>query len=192
MKAVLTRGLEMALVAGLLLLLAPLILLIALAIVIDSGWPVFFRSPRLGRDGKPFDLFYFRTMMPGVAAAEQRLTRVGRLLRDVSLDHVPQLFNVLRGDMRIVGPRPRTPDEADLDDENYRRVLAVKPGMISPAILRLGRTYNATDFATRAALEKEHLDGRSAWRDLRLTGQSVRALLRSRGNIKKRGEPRDK
>ena len=147
-------------------------------------------SPRIGRRGQPFLLYYFRTMRPGTAVASQRLTRVGRFLRNYSLDHLPQVFNLLRGEMHLVGPRPMRPEEVDLSDDNYQQALTVKPGVFNPAVLQLGRRYNPTDFATKVRLEKAYLEERSAGKDTRFVGDMLRAWVRSRGNVKARGEPR--
>jgi exopolysaccharide biosynthesis polyprenyl glycosylphosphotransferase len=139
---------DLALAALLLVLLAPAFLVIALVIKLDSRGPVFFRQVRVGRGGEMFRMVKFRTMY---ADAEQRLeamraqnehdgvlfkirddprtTRVGRLLRRYSLDEVPQLFNVLLGEMSLVGPRPPLPAEVEQYPEDMRRRLVVKPGM---------------------------------------------------------------
>ena len=184
------RFLEIVLTCLAMLVLMPVMVAVAVLIVLDSGFPVFFMSPRIGRQGQPFMLFYFRTMRPGTDPASQRLTRVGRFLRNYSLDHLPQVFNLLRGEMHLVGPRPMRPEEVDLTDDNYQRALTVKPGVLNPAVLQLGRHYNPTDFAIKARLEKMYLEERSAGRDTRFVGDMLRALVRSRGNVKTRGEPR--
>ena len=184
------RAFEIVLTCLALLIFSPLILLITVLIVVDSGTPIFFLSPRIGKHGRDFRLFYFRTMRPGAAPSGQRLTRVGRFLRGYSFDHLPQLFNLLRGDMQLIGPRPMGPDEVDMRNENYQQVIKVKPGMISPAILQLGNQYNAADFATRAKLERTYLDGRSVGRDIWLVGHFIFATVKSRGNVKQRGERR--
>lgn len=189
MKDIVFRLLEIVLTSMILLFAAPVMIVITALIVVDSGFPVFLLSPRIGKDGKTFSLFYFRTMHTGSTSPEQRLTRVGRCLRNYSLDHLPQLINILRGDLHWVGPRPMTPAEADMSDENYRQVLKAKPGVVSPAILKLGRDYNSTDFATKVRLENRYLAERSLGSDSRLIRNAVRAALKSRGNIKQRGEP---
>ncbi len=188
MKIVILRLLEIVLTSVVLFVFSPTMLVITGLIIIDSGLPVFYLSPRVGKDGKEFKLFYFRTMYAGTGSSEERLTRIGHFLRNYSLDHVPQLFNLLRGDMHIVGPRPMMLDEADMSDGNYQQVLKVKPGMVGPAILQLGRYYNPTDFSTKVKLEKSYLTERSAGSDIRLVRAAIHATLKSRGNIKKRGE----
>ena len=131
-------------------LLAPLGLLIALAIKLDSPGPVFFRQPRVGRRGRVFAMLKFRSMVDGAEAqraaleafnetsglfklrADPRVTRVGRLLRRASIDELPQLINVLRGDMSLVGPRPLVVEEDRLVDGHHRTRLNLAPGMTGP------------------------------------------------------------
>jgi len=125
--------------------LSPLLGGIALWIVLESGRPVFFVSPRVGRDGRPFPMFKFRTMIPdaveagrrlgltpdpyGLVEGDPRITRIGRLLRRTGLDEIPQLLNVVRGEMSLVGPRPDLVEQAAHYTEEERRRLAVKPGI---------------------------------------------------------------
>lgn len=121
--------------------LGPVLLAVAVAIKLDSPGPVFFTQERLGRDGRPFRIFKFRSMVTDAARLaanlsptyDPRVTRVGRFLRRSFLDELPQLFNVLRGEMSLVGPRPETPEYVDLYSADERRVLSVKPGMTGPS-----------------------------------------------------------
>ena len=189
MKNIVFRLLEIVLTSMILLFFAPVMVVIMALIAVDSGLPVFFMSPRIGKDGKTFNLFYFRTMHAGTTSPDQRLTRVGRFLRNYSLDHLPQLINILRGELHWVGPRPMMPAEVDMSDENYQQVLEAKPGIVSPAILKLGRDYNSTDFATKVRLESGYLAERSVSNDSRLIRNTFKATFKSRGNIKRRGEP---
>ncbi len=124
--------------AGLgLLLLLPLFGLVALAVVATSRGPVFFRQERVGRSGRSFTILKFRTMVPRAealgrqitAAGDSRVTKVGKLLRASKLDEIPQLINVLRGEMSLVGPRPEVPRYVALYTEHQRRVLNVTPGI---------------------------------------------------------------
>ena len=123
------------------LILAPLFVIVAVAILLDSGGPVFFRQVRVGRGGRPFSILKFRTMRVGAEAvggqltvgADPRITRVGAWLRRSKIDELPQLLNVLRGDMALVGPRPEVPRYVALYDEHQRRVLDVRPGITDPA-----------------------------------------------------------
>ncbi|GAB5452543.1 MAG: O-antigen biosynthesis protein WlbG [Halioglobus sp.] len=124
-----------------LLLLAPLLLVLALAVLVFSGGPVVYREQRLGRHGKPFTLYKFRTMNSGTADQgsiapedDQRITRIGLPLRRTRLDELPQLYNLLRGDMSLVGPRPIVQRHADALDEPTRDALwSVRPGVTDPA-----------------------------------------------------------
>ena len=125
-----------------LLLLSPLLLLIALAIRLDSPGPVFFRQLRVGRHGVPFRIHKFRTMaadapgLPLTVGADPRITRVGARLRDLRLDELPQLIDVLAGSMSLVGPRPEVPRYvAHYPPELRERVLSVRPGITDPASL---------------------------------------------------------
>src|SRR2546430_16619202 len=137
------RGFDLTVSVIALVGLAPLFLLIALLIRRGSAGPVFYRGERVGRNGKRFWLYKFRTM---VADAERlgsgitlrddpRVTRFGRRLRRSKLDELPQLINVLRGEISLVGPRPEIPEMVDRYSPLFRRLLALKPGMTSPASL---------------------------------------------------------
>jgi len=176
--------------AGVLLVVTvPVFVVVALA-QRKEGMPVLWRSPRLGRHGRRFDLLSFCTMRATPADdVDARLTRTGRVLRDYSLDHLPTLINVLRGDMSLVGPRPTEPDRIDLRDASWQRVLSTRPGMISYAILRLARDYNAAPAQERLALEVSYVDHASLALDVRLLVRAVVTALRSRGNVKARGRP---
>lgn len=124
-----------------LLFLSPLFLLLAAAIRLDSPGPVFFRQERAGKEGIPFRIFKFRSMVSDTlekgplitAAGDPRVTRVGRFLRRTKLDELPQLLNVWRGEMSLVGPRPEVPVYVALYDERQRKVLSVRPGITDPA-----------------------------------------------------------
>jgi lipopolysaccharide/colanic/teichoic acid biosynthesis glycosyltransferase len=177
------RALDVVAAGAVLLVAAPVFALVALAQV-ASGVPVLWRSPRVGMNGQTFALLSFRTMRePG------RRTRVGRVLRNVSLDHLPNLINVVRGDMSLVGPRPTEPERVDLRDPAWRHVLTVRPGVVSYAILSLARTYNSSSPQQRLRLEVAYVDQASLGFDVRLVLRAVGALLRSRGNVKTRGSP---
>jgi exopolysaccharide biosynthesis polyprenyl glycosylphosphotransferase len=185
-------------VSGVLLaLLSPLLLLTALAILVDSGRPVFFRQVRAGKDGVPFTMLKFRTM---VADAEERLgelidlsklsepafkipddprvTRVGKFLRRTSVDELPQLINVLRGEMSLVGPRPEEEAIVALYDERQRGRLAIKPGLTGPM-----QVYGRGDltFEERLAMERDYLDNLSLLTDLQILMRTPRAIMRGEG-----------
>lgn len=120
-----------------LLLLLPIMFFIALIIFIVDGPPVFFLQTRVGKDGKTFKIIKFRTMRPNsdkniqitVGSNDNRITRTGRFLRKYKLDELPQFFNVLKGEMSVVGPRPEVPKYVEFYDERQKQVLSVKPGI---------------------------------------------------------------
>jgi lipopolysaccharide/colanic/teichoic acid biosynthesis glycosyltransferase len=126
---------------ALLLMLLPVIAVIALAICLEDGGPVFFKQTRLGRNGQPFALLKFRKFTPGcgttgravTVSGDKRLTRVGRCLEHTKLDELPQLWNILRGDMALVGPRPESMFFADCFSGVYRGLLHYRPGIFGPA-----------------------------------------------------------
>ena len=126
-----------------LLLLLPLMVVLALAVRLSSPGPVFYHGKRIGRFGKPFSLLKYRSMVvnadqigPAVTGAnDTRVTRIGRFLRRTKLDELPQLLNVLRGDMSLVGPRPEDPRYVALYTDEQRQVLNVRPGITGPASL---------------------------------------------------------
>jgi lipopolysaccharide/colanic/teichoic acid biosynthesis glycosyltransferase len=138
------RTFDLAIALALLLLFAPLLALIALLVKLDSPGPVFFRQVRVGRGRRPFRMWKFRKMRHDLPAQgpcvtrryDNRLTRVGGLLERTKLDELPQLFNVLAGDMSIVGPRPEVPQFVEHYPEQWEQVLAVKPGLVGPCQVR--------------------------------------------------------
>jgi len=127
-----------------LLLLSPLFLIVAILIKLDSRGPVFFRQDRVGRALRPFPILKFRTMVkdaPGKGGLitignDARITRVGRFLRKMKFDELPQLINVLRGEMSIVGPRPEVHRYVELFREDYREILTIRPGITDLASLK--------------------------------------------------------
>jgi len=125
----------------LLILLSPILVLIAAAIVIESGGPVLFLQTRIGRKFRPFQIWKFRSMRMDTAGTritiggDKRITRVGKVLRTTKLDELPQLWNVLRGDMSLVGPRPELPEYVDLYRPRFRKVLEIRPGVTDLASL---------------------------------------------------------
>lgn len=170
-----------------LVVLAPVLLLAAIAVFLEDGEPVLFRQHRVGRTGRLFQLLKFRSMrsqMAGrsiTAAEDPRLTRVGRFLRKYKIDELPQLWNVLNGDMRLVGPRPEIPRFVNLNDDVWRAILVVKPGITDLASLVyrneeeiLGRAidpeaeYRAVILPAKLALNLHYMRSRSFGRDIRL------------------------
>jgi lipopolysaccharide/colanic/teichoic acid biosynthesis glycosyltransferase len=185
--------------ASAILLLSPVLLVIALLVRIDSPGPGLFRQVRIGRNGCRFRIYKFRTMIDGTPRIAQnispegdpRITRVGRVLRDWYLDELPQLFNVLRGDMSLVGPRPETPEYVSLYTTDERRVLNVRPGLVGPSTLgfmdeseRLADVpdpagYYATVLVhERVRADLRYLAERSLLYDLRLLCRQMIAIIR--------------
>lgn len=146
-KSVDARGLPRPIEAAIaflgLSLAAPLIALCGLAIAVSAGFPILFRQTRVGRNGQTFELFKLRTMKPSIdgpqitSGNDARVTRFGRFLRHAKLDELPTLWNVLRGDMALVGPRPEVPRFVSLADPIWQKVLSVRPGLTDPVTLKL-------------------------------------------------------
>ena len=172
-----------------LVVFSPLIGIIALLIKLDSEGPAFYRSARVGRFGKPFKLLKFRTMVAdadkiGASSTsddDPRITRVGRILRRYKLDELPQLINVLKGDMSFVGPRPQVPWIVEFDRESYDTVLTVRPGIADYAFVMLpsegevlrGSTDPDGDYLRELHPEKmklsmEYVQNCSFWFDVRI------------------------
>ncbi len=179
----------------LLVCLSPLLAMIALALRASGTRDVLYRQRRIGAGGAPFTLLKFRTMRGGDAApfaqavpGDARVTRLGRWLRRSSLDELPQLLNVLRGEMSLVGPRPHAPETAvagrrfEAASAAYRLRQRVKPGMTGLAQVR-GQRGATPDFAAleqRLASDLEYIERRSAWLDAVILAKTVPAILRPR------------
>jgi len=183
----LSRVIDVVLAGLLLLLASPLLALAALAIRLESRGPVFYRQQRVGRDGEPFELWKLRTMVPGaesmgagiyIVDGDARITRVGRLLRRFSLDELPNLVNVLKGDMAIVGPRPTVQEQVDRYTERQRRRLEVKPGITGWAQIN-GRT--SLPWPDRIELDVWYVEHRSLRLDLRILTKTARMLATGHG-----------
>lgn len=191
------RVFDLAVSALSLLLLAPLFLGIALAIKLDSAGPVFFRQRRVGLNGREFWMWKFRSMCDGAeamlpavaalnetggptfkAAGDPRITRVGRWLRRTSLDEFPQFWNVLRGDMSVVGPRPPLPAEVTRYERWQRRRLSVRPGLTCTWQVS-GRSE--VDFERWMELDLHYIDHWSLWHDLSIVLRTIPAVLLGRG-----------
>jgi sugar transferase EpsL len=168
----------------LILLFAPLMLLIALAIRLIMGTPVFFRQPRLGYQGRPFILYKFRTMndrrdeQGTLLPDEQRLTRLGRFLLSLTLDELPELFNVLKGEMSLVGPRPLLVEYRDLYTPEQWRRHEMPPGMAGP-VLASGR--NLLDWEEKFRLDVWYEDHWSLWLDLKILALTTWKVLKREG-----------
>jgi lipopolysaccharide/colanic/teichoic acid biosynthesis glycosyltransferase len=183
----LTRPLDAALAALLLAIASPLLALAAIAIRLESRGAVFYRQRRVGRGGVPFELWKLRTMVPGaetmgdgiyVIEGDPRITRVGRLLRRFSLDELPNLVNVLKGEMAIVGPRPTVQEQVDRYTERQRRRLEVKPGITGWAQVN-GRT--SLSWPERIELDVWYVEHRSLCLDLRILARTARMLATGHG-----------
>jgi lipopolysaccharide/colanic/teichoic acid biosynthesis glycosyltransferase len=183
----LTRVLDVVLAAALLVVTAPLLALATVAIRLESRGPVFYRQLRVGRDGRPFELWKLRTMVPGaesmgagiyVIEGDPRITRTGRLLRRFSLDELPNLVNVLRGEMSIVGPRPTVQEQVDRYTDRQRRRLEVRPGITGWAQIN-GRT--SLPWPERIELDVWYVEHRSLRLDLRILARTARMLATGHG-----------
>jgi lipopolysaccharide/colanic/teichoic acid biosynthesis glycosyltransferase len=181
------RVLDAALAGALLLITSPLMALAALAIRLESRGPVFYRQLRVGKDREPFELWKLRTMVPGAEAmgagiyvleGDSRITRVGRLLRRFSLDELPNLVNVVKGDMALVGPRPTVQEQVDRYTDRQLRRLEVKPGITGWAQIN-GRT--ALPWPERIELDVWYVEHRSPRLDLRILARTARMLATGHG-----------
>jgi exopolysaccharide biosynthesis polyprenyl glycosylphosphotransferase len=193
------RSLDLAGAAILLVLAAPVLALAAALIRRTSPGPAVFRQVRCGLNGRPFVMLKLRTM---VSDAEQRrhevealnemsgpvfkltgdprITRLGRLLRKFSIDEFPQLFNVLRGEMSLVGPRPLPMDEVQrFDDPAHRRRLRVRPGIT--CLWQVSGRNNVTDFREWVRLDLEYIDNWSLWLDLKILFRTVPVVFLGTG-----------
>jgi lipopolysaccharide/colanic/teichoic acid biosynthesis glycosyltransferase len=181
------RPVDIAIAFLALIVFSPLALLAAIAIKLDSRGPVLYRQLRVGAGGRPFELLKFRTMVPGsdpvgigtaISEGDPRVTRVGRLLRRLSLDELPNLLNVIRGDMAIVGPRPTIPAQVELYTPRQRRRLEVRPGLTGWAQVN-GRA--GLSWEERIELDVWYVEHRSPALDLRILVRTADLLLSGRG-----------
>jgi lipopolysaccharide/colanic/teichoic acid biosynthesis glycosyltransferase len=183
----------------LLVLLLPLLLLIALLVAATSPGGAFFRQVRVGKKGREFQLLKFRTMRPGseakgqitVGSRDPRVTGIGQLLRKTKCDELPQLLNVLVGDMSVVGPRPEVPKYVAMYTPDQRRVLSVRPGITGPASIEyinenelLGRssdperTYIEEVMPAKLAIDMRYVENMSLMADLKIIGSTALKLFR--------------
>jgi lipopolysaccharide/colanic/teichoic acid biosynthesis glycosyltransferase len=170
-----------------LIILSPVIYLIGILIRLDSPGPVFFRQERVGKDGKPFISYKFRSMVDkaemlksgSITAADDHLiTRVGKILRNTSLDELPQLFNVLKGDMSLIGPRPTLRYQVEAYDGIQRRRLEFKPGITGWAQIN-GR--NSIPWEQRILLDIWYIDNWSLMLDLKILRRTITTVLNREG-----------
>jgi lipopolysaccharide/colanic/teichoic acid biosynthesis glycosyltransferase len=181
------RALDLVLAALGLLVGSPLLALAAIAIRVESKGSAIYRQQRVGKDGRQFDLLKLRTMVHGaehlgaglaIDQGDARITRVGALLRRTSLDELPNLINVLRGELSIVGPRPTVQHQVDRYDDRQRGRLAVKPGITGWAQVH-GRA--SLPWSERIELDLEYVQGRSFLLDLKILLRTARMVLSGHG-----------
>ena len=178
------RAADVAIAGSALIVASPVLALAALAVKLDDGGPVLYRQRRVGRDGSDFELLKLRTMVVGaetmgaglsVNRGDERITRAGRLLRKLSLDELPQLWNVVRGEMSVIGPRPTLRYQVEQYDERQRHRLDVKPGITGWAQVN-GRA--ALPWADRIELDVWYVEHRTPLLDLRILARTPAALFR--------------
>lgn len=195
------RVFDIAVATVALTLLAPLMLLIMIAIIIESGRPVFFAHRRVGQRGQPFLVYKFRKFgrdcspdgLQLTLDEDPRFTRVGRFLAKTKLDELPQFFNVLKGDMSIVGPRPESLHYADCFSGEFERVLTYKPGLVGPSQVKfrhesaeypaggdLDAFYRAELFPSKARIDLDYYPKRTLEQDVQWLFRAVVASLSSR------------
>lgn len=194
----LKRGFDIVIAGVGLITLSPLFLAIALAVKLETPGPAFFKQKRVGLFGRSFMIYKFRTMayiakgsQPNVSArGDERVTRVGALLRATFLDELPQLLNVVKGEMSMVGPRPETPEHVALYSDEQRRVLQAKPGMAGPSALAF---WNEADILAahedpyhyyltclmheRVQLDLQYADQCSFLYDLKMLAKTLRVIV---------------
>lgn len=176
---------------------APLIAVTALAVAVASRGPILFRQERVGRNGRSFILFKFRTMIVGqggaqvTARGDTRVTSIGRFLRRTKLDELPELYNVLKGEMSLVGPRPEVPRYVDLQDSRWQIVLRARPGITDPVTMRLRneeallaeiegdreKFYRENLQPFKLAGYQAYLSRRSWWQDVKVLRDTIVAII---------------
>jgi lipopolysaccharide/colanic/teichoic acid biosynthesis glycosyltransferase len=172
--------------ATVLAMVSPVIAVIGVIVLLNDGRPVFYKQARVGKNGRLFLILKFRSMRPErgariSASSDNRITRLGKILRRYKLDELPQLWNVVRGDMALVGPRPEVPDFVDMGTPTWMSVLSVKPGITDVATLAyrneeqiLAEVANPEEYyrnvilPKKLALNLQYLRKRSAWVDIRV------------------------
>jgi lipopolysaccharide/colanic/teichoic acid biosynthesis glycosyltransferase len=182
-----SRALDLVVASLALAITVPVMAVAAVLIKLESRGPVFYRQRRVGLHGEPFDLWKLRTMVPGaetmgagiyVVEGDTRITRTGRLLRRLSLDELPNLVNVIKGEMAIVGPRPTVQEQVDRYTDRQRRRLEVKPGITGWAQVN-GRT--SLPWPERIELDVWYVENRTLRLDLRILARTVRLLATGHG-----------
>jgi lipopolysaccharide/colanic/teichoic acid biosynthesis glycosyltransferase len=178
------RAADVAIAGSALVLASPVLALAALAAKLEDGGPILYRQTRVGKDGADFELLKLRTMVVGaesmgaglsVNEGDPRITRTGRLLRKLSLDELPQLWNVVRGEMSVIGPRPTLRYQVEQYNDRQRHRLDVKPGITGWAQVN-GRA--SLPWADRIELDVWYVEHRSPRLDLRILARTPSALFR--------------
>ncbi len=194
------RIFDLSVSVGFLVLFSPFYLLVALLIKLDSPGPVHYRAVRVGKGGRLFTLFKFRTMKentskigPGITQmSDPRITRTGKILREIKIDEIPQLWNVIRGEMSLVGPRPEDPRYVEKYNEEQRKVLLVKPGLSSPASIQfrheekllIGQADNLEEYYIRSVMPEklkidlDYVENRSLMRDVAICVRTAFTFLK--------------
>lgn len=186
------RALDLVGAATILVLTAPILLVVAVLVRCSSPGPIFYRQVRCGEGGKPFEMVKFRTMVADAeavapvftAVSDPRVTPVGRVLRRVRIDELPQLWNVIRGDMSVVGPRPERPEFMGLLEDEipfWTRRLLVKPGITGWAQVRHGYASDASSAKDKLSYDLYYLKHRSLQLDLAITLMTARVLISGSG-----------
>lgn len=199
------RIMDLTVSSVLLLLLWPLFLLVAILIKLDSPGPVVFRSRRAGKDGKPFTMYKFRSMRPDAEAVlsqiahlnkaaphmikienDPRVTRIGRFLRNSGIDELPQLVNVIKGEMSLIGPRPQEFDKVALYTPYQRRRLEVRPGITG---LWQVKARHSPSFDERVQWDLLYIDNWSFWLDLKIMLWTIGVVIRDSLQKINQGKP---
>jgi len=191
LAALIKRAFDILFVLAISPLLLIVIGLIAIIVRLTSGSPVFFRQERAGRNMQPFTIYKFRTMRTDVdpfgpspkAGTDDRMTRIGNWLRKYSLDELPQFFNVLKGNMSLVGPRPLYMDQARQWNERQKRRLLVEPGLTGLAQINGRGNLTIED---KLDLDVRYVDNQSLWQDLRIFIATFFSVLRPKNIYEKR------
>ncbi len=166
-------------------LFTPLALVIALAIWMESGGPLLYHSERVGRHGKCFFYHRFRTVKRPYAAPPYEPTRVGRFIGSLSLDEIPALWNILKGEMSFIGPRAERPEKVDLADPDWQKVLAVRPGLAGLGALTFLDRYNQTSVRERIQPEVYYVENQSFRLDMEILFKTLYLLMKM-GHLKGR------
>lgn len=183
------RAMDIIVAMLMLLFLLPLFAVIAVAIKIESKGPVFFRQNRAGKDAKIFKMIKFRSMVPNaekqglgyeVAKDDDRITKFGKLLRGWGIDELPQLFNVLKGDVSLVGPRAARADQIEMFEEGDLKRMAMKPGITGWAVVN-GR--NGIDWKKRIELDIWYVEKWSFWLDIKILFKTLWVVLVTRRGV---------